>query len=391
MALTKIKTGSVSDSIGLTTPDINGGTIDATVIGGGTPAAATFTTASDASGNVRSGRKNLIINGDMRISQRGTSTTGITSSASGFFAADRVKFFNAGGVGPTYTVTQENNGVAGFSSSYKIQTTTADTSLPASHYSILRLGLIEGQDLLGLEYGTGSAKALTLSFWVKSNKTGSQTILGVTHSSMQQQNKQTFTINNANTWEKKEITFAGNTATAMTDITTMGLSIDILLAAGSSYRGGTAPLNVWGSRTSADKAVDTLDIASSTSDYFQITGVQLEVGSVATEFEHRSYGEELALCQRYYQTNNFTDLVMGNYSLRNAYVAIPLITTMRSAPTVVPTSSQTYSSGASHTDATLSSRNPRVSSLNFYVVHTSNIVQGNTTLAYVSFTADAEL
>ena len=286
---------------------------------------------------IGAGRRNLIINGDMRIAQRGTSTTGITNN-SGFHAVDRVKLFNSGGAGPTYTASQENDGPAEFTNSYKVQTTTADTSLPAAHYTILRLGLIEGQDLLGLAWGTPYAKALTLSFWVKSNKTGSQTILAATHDSMQQQNKQAFTIDTANTWEKKEITFAGNTATAMTDSITMGLTIDILVAAGSSYQGGTAPLGVWGARTAADKAVDTLNIASSTADYFQITGVQLETGKVATPFEHRSYGEELALCQRYYYRLNVRAniaLMVGNsLNTTNAYYTLALPQPLRATPSV---------------------------------------------------------
>ena len=284
---------------------------------------------------IGAGRRNMIINGDMRIAQRGTSTTGIAANSSGFHAVDRVKLFNAGGAGPTYTASQESDSPAGFAHSYKIQTTSADTSLPAAHYTILRLGLIEGQDLQGLAWGTSYAKALTLSFWVKSNKTGDQTVLCVTHDSMQQHIKQTFTISHANTWEKKEITFAGNTATAMLDITTMGLCIDIFVAAGSSYRGGTGSQGVWGARTSADKAADTLDIASSTSDYFQITGLQLETGKVATPFEHRSYGEELALCQRYYQI--FESTAAFASSTTAVEFAYQWNTEMRAAPSVSAT------------------------------------------------------
>jgi hypothetical protein len=360
------------------------------LIGGTTPAAATFTTASDASGNVRSGRKNLIINGAMQIAQRGASTTSI-GQALGFFACDRVKFYNSGGAGPTLTISQDSSAPAGFSNSFKVQTTTADTSLPASNYSLLRLGLIECQDFQQLGYGTSSAKDLTLSFWVKSNKTGTQQVLFSAHTSVQKHAGATITINTADTWEKKEFTISGYQDANFPNTVNLSLTVDMFLSAGSNYTSGTAVGNSWAVRTAANQAVNNLGIADSTSNYFQITGVQLEVGSVATEFEHRSYGEELALCQRYYQTNNFTDLVMGNYNSRNAYMAIPLITTMRSAPTVVPTSSQTYSSGAGHTDATFYSRHPRVSSLNFYVVHTSDIVIGNTTLAYVSYTADAEL
>jgi hypothetical protein len=278
------------------------------------------------------GRRNLIINGDMRIAQRGATTTGI-GQTSGYWACDRVKLFNAGGAGATYTVSQETDGPtgSGFTHSYKVQTTTADTSLPAASYTILRLSN-EAQDLLQLGWGTSSAKSLTFSFWVKSNKTGDQTILGATHGSMQQHVKQKFTINSANTWEKKEITFVGNTGTAMEDGNAMGFSIDIYLAAGSNYQGGTTSLGVWGTRASTDKAADTLNIANSTSNYFQVTGLQLEVGDTATPFEHRSYGEELAACQRYYQLN------IANTGFTNTTTVCRLgisgVTSMRAQPSI---------------------------------------------------------
>jgi hypothetical protein len=306
------------------------------------------------------GRRNLVINGDMRIAQRGATTTGIGQN-SDYQSLDRVKLFNAGGAGATYTVSQETDAPtgSGFTKSYKIQTTTADTSLPAANYTILRLAGTEAQDLLRLGWGTSSAKSLTFSFWVKSNKTGDQTILAVTHASMQQHVKQKFTINSANTWEKKEITFVGNTGTAMEDGSAMGLSIDMFLAAGSSYQGGTTSLGAWGTRVSTDKAADTLNIANSTSDYFQITGLQLEVGSVATEFEHRSYGEELAACQRYFYLKGagcgFGSAQSGSGAYTRMY-ALPERhpVEMRAAPTVsfITGGSAYFTSGAGVTIGT---------------------------------------
>ena len=284
-------------------------------------------------GETAIGRRNLVINGDMRIAQRGATTTGIGQSAN-YFSLDRVKLFNSGGAGATYTVSQETDAPTGtgFTKSYKIQTTTADTSLPDASYTILRLATTEAQDLLRLGWGTSSAKSLTFSFWVKSNKTGDQTILAVTHASMQQHVIQKITINSANTWEKKEITFVGNTGTAMEDGSAMGLSIDIFLAAGSNYQGGTTSLGAWGTRVSTDKAADTLNIANSTSDYFQITGVQLEVGDTATDFEHRLYGEELAACKRYYQVVSASP-TFGVDGIR-ARMSIAFPVEMRATPTV---------------------------------------------------------
>jgi len=306
-------------------------------------------------GETAIGRRNLVINGDMRIAQRGATTTGIGQSAN-YFSLDRVKLFNSGGAGATYTVSQETDAPTGtgFTKSYKIQTTTADTSLPDASYTILRLATTEAQDLLRLGWGTSSAKSLTFSFWVKSNKTGDQTILAVTHASMQQHVIQKITINSANTWEKKEITFVGNTGTAMEDGSAMGLSIDIFLAAGSNYQGGTTSLGAWGTRVSTDKAADTLNIANSTSDYFQITGVQLEVGDTATDFEHRSYAEELAACQRYYYQfdaagagEKFGSGWASNATTGMLDLGLPV--TMRATPSVTITNCTIWDSAASYT------------------------------------------
>ena len=246
---------------------------------------------------IGAGRKNLIINGAMQVAQRGTSVTGI-NGAIGFYTCDRVKLYSANG-GPTYTATQDTSAPEGFVNSFKVQCTTADTSLTADHYSIIRTGLIERSDMVQSSFGTSSAKSLTYSFWVKSNKTGDQLVMFVDMEN-QKEIGQVFTISTADTWEKKVITVVGNTGSSFSNSSGLGLTVDFYLAVGTNRSGGSTPTS-WGDRGTTNAGSTTLNIADSTANYFQVTGVQLELGSVATDFEHRSYGEELSLCQRYYE------------------------------------------------------------------------------------------
>tara|TARA_B110000027_G_scaffold83144_1_gene88338 strand:+ start:3408 stop:4406 length:999 start_codon:yes stop_codon:yes gene_type:complete len=283
-------------------------------------------TAGDTA--ARAGRKNLIINGAMQVAQRGTSTTGI-SATSGFYACDRVKLFNQT-AGPTYTVTQDTSAPTGFVNSFKVQCTTADTSLPADHYTILRTGLIERSDMVQSSFGTSSAKSLTYSFWVKANKTGDQLVMFVDHKN-QKEIGQVFTISTADTWEKKVITVVGNTGSSFDNSSSLGLSVDFYLAVGTNRSGGSTPTS-WGDRVTTNAGSTTLNIADSTANYFQVTGLQLELGSVATDFEHRSYGEILADCQRYFQA---LTLYLNTQSAQYPMFYV----TKRAAPTLSSTAS----------------------------------------------------
>jgi len=285
---------------------------------------------------VSGGRKNLIINGGMQVAQRGTSTTG-NSNAVGFYACDRVKLFNIN-AGPTYTVTQDTSAPAGFVNSFKVQCTTADTSLPADHYTILRTGLIECSDMVQAQFGASSAKSLTYSFWVKSNKTGNQLVMFVDHKN-QKEIGQVFNIAVADTWEKKVITVIGNTGSSFDNSSSSGLTVDFYLAVGTNRSGGSTP-TAWGNRVTINAGATNLSIADSTANYFQITGVQLELGSVATDFEHAtSYGETLALCQRYYYKEKarsaykvFTSGYVGGSTVAYSHFTFPQ--TMRGTPTI---------------------------------------------------------
>jgi len=239
--------------------------------------------------------KNLIINGAMQIAQRGTNVTGITAS-SDYRTCDRVKvYINTLG---TWTVDQSTDAPNGFSNSFKITCTTADASPVGGDYVFIGQ-FLEAQTLQQLAYGSSGAVNMVLSFWVKSNKTGTGTINIKQTDNSNKQISPTYTINSADTWEYKTITIPADTAGLINNDNGTGMDIAWWLNSGSNYTGGTNETS-WTAYDATDRNASNIGIGGSTSDYFAITGVQLEVGSVATEFERRPFGMELALCQRYY-------------------------------------------------------------------------------------------
>jgi len=287
-----------------------------------------------------SGRKNLIINGAMQVAQRGTSETGVTASA---YHIDRLKSFLTS-LG-TWTVTQDGSGPSGFANSLKYDCTTADAS-PAAGDSMFIASRLEGQDLQSLKKGTADAESFTLSFHVKSNKTGTYQV-----NFYDADNTRiiggTYTIDAADTWEKKELTFAGDTTGTLDDDNLLSLQIEWWLGSGTNYTSGAVPTS-WEAVSDADRnAGGTVNLADSTSNYLNITGVQLELGSTATDFEHRSYGEELALCQRYYcRIGEGTSRgLYGGYNLSGNWEYLPMSfpVTMRTVPTL--TKNGTFTTG----------------------------------------------
>jgi len=269
------------------------------------------------------GRRNMIINGAMQIAQYGTSVTGITSGNN--LTADRFSF-STGSNGGTYTLSTSTTVPSGegFKRSLKLDCTTAGNYSTAGTATMLRCSPFEIQDCARLAYGTSGAKKLTVSFWTRASYTGTFTALLVTHDSAQRNIIKTFTITSANTWQKVVLTYDGDTGSTFTgaDIN-LGVTLDIWLGGGSSYTGGSQTDGVWRARSTHNTSVlqgnGTL-FGTSTSHDFYITGVQIEVGDTATDFEHRSYAEELALCQRYYET----DGMAGGDNYR---VALPKVQT----------------------------------------------------------------
>ena len=237
------------------------------------------------------GRKNIIINGGMTVDQRNE-----TKTSSGF-SVDRV-YVNFGTVTAALSAVQSTEAPAGFANSLKIACTTADTSLGVSE-AVNPQWRIEGQDLQQLQKGSSGARPVTLSFWVRSSKTGTY-VFELKDQDNTRNISKAFTVDTADTWEKKEIVYEGDTTGAFDNDNNNSLSLILWMVAGTTYSSGTLQTS-WGAQTQANRAVGVVNFVDSTSNDFYITGVQLEVGSTATEFEHRSFNEELRLCQRYYQ------------------------------------------------------------------------------------------
>ena len=235
--------------------------------------------------------KNLIINGKMEIDQRNGGAVVTGSSAIAKFAADRFQIYaNTTG---TVTLQQVSDAPVGFQKSNKVTCTVADS--PSAGRRVQFLQTIEGYNFSQASFGTSSAKSVTLSFYVKSSLTGNFGA-SLVNGSATRSYPFHYTINSANTWEKQTITIVGDTSGTWSTDNTTALHVLWGLGTGSTYE-GTA--DQWNSafNVAPPSSVSLKDNVNAT---WQITGVQLEVGSVATEFEHRSYGEELALCQRYF-------------------------------------------------------------------------------------------
>jgi len=274
--------------------------------------------------------KNLIINGAMQIAQRGTSSAGITTSD--YYTCDRWKILLAS-LG-TWTSEQSTDAPDGFSNSLKLSCTTANASPASAEYAILHY-YMEGLSLQHLAKGTTSAKKVTLSFWVKSNKTGDLQVNFYDNDNTRIIGN-TVTINSSATWEKKTITFAGDTTGSLDNDINLSAFLEFFLDSGTDFSSGAVPTS-WEAATNADRnAGGTLALADSTSNYINITGVQLEVGESATEFEHRPYTTEELLCFRYYVRcpGTYYSAMYGG----GAMIQIDLPVNMRTTPTISYTS-----------------------------------------------------
>ena len=245
---------------------------------------------SSLNGGALSGARNRIINGDMRIDAR---NAGASVTPTDAYTLDRweIREDTDGAV----SVQQVSEAPNGFQKSLKVTVTTADSSLSATQRCLLDQR-IEGFNTADLDWGTANAKTVTLSFWVRSSLTG--TFGGsLINNANNRAYPYTYSISAANTWEYKTVTIAGDTSGTWETTTSAGIKVYFGLGAGSTYSGtaGAWAASEFYTATSAVSVIGTLNAT------WQITGVQLEAGSVATPFERRSYGQELALCQRYYE------------------------------------------------------------------------------------------
>jgi len=252
-------------------------------------------------GNINAGgggvNRNVIINGAMNVAQRGTSFADVSS---GTYTLDRfIRFKNHDGA---VTITQDSSSPDGFSNSLKVDVTTADTNLTGTQNEVFG-HKIEAQNLQSLSFGTSSAKNFTVSFYVKSNKTGTYALNVVQSDNSSKSATLNYTIDSANTWERKSVTFTGDASGVINDDNGIGFEMSWFLAAGPTYTSGSASASFATFSNANYAAGQTVNLLDSTDNEWFITGVQLEVGQNPTEFESEPFERTLHKCKRYYEHN----------------------------------------------------------------------------------------
>ena len=261
------------------------------------------TLASDGTCTVKAtnnlSNRNIWINGAATVAQRGSEQTGITSiTANPTGGPDRV--FAVVANHGTWTIKQGTEGPPGFTNSVEFISTTGDGSV-ASNAAVRWWQKFEGYDVQRFMKGTSSAKKFALGFWVKSATTGDYAVELLDYHNSNKGITRTYTVNAADTWEYKTIIFPADTSGTFNNDNTAALACEFWLVAGSDYTSGGAD-TAWHTYSDGKRAGGhTANAGASNNDYVRITGVQLEAGDVATDFEHRSYGDELARCQRYFE------------------------------------------------------------------------------------------
>jgi hypothetical protein len=321
--------------------------------------------------------RNLIYNGAMQVAQRGTSTASITTN--GYYTADRwqVSITSLG----TWTQTLETDAPtgSGFRNSLKMLCTTANAAPSAGNRLEIRQTL-EGQDLQRIRKGTSSAQQVTMSFWVKSNVTGTYIAELRNEDGTANQVSASYTINASGTWEKKTVTFPADISGSSFDNDNgISLRVNWWLGAGGSFTSGT--LGTTWHTTAANRAVGQTNLAAATNNYWQITGVQLEVGDTATEFEFKTFGQELLECQRYFK--RFAQSV-GFGAAQNATIVDAYVIHsphFRAGPSSVTVNNIgvyfTNNGGATgYTSGTWSLINPTPSTSRIRYTHGSNVFTG---------------
>ena len=260
--------------------------------------------------------RNLLYNGAMQIAQRNTSVASITSD--GYYTADRwlVGISSLG----TWTQSVENDAPtgSGLRKSLKMLCSTADASPAAGDYCIIQQRL-EGYDVQRIAKGTSSAQPLAVSFWVKSNKTGTYNCYLQDLDNNRSISAQ-YTISASGTWEYETVYFPADTTGAFDNDNASSLYLTFVLGAGSNWTSGTTPTS-WETVTLANLAPGQTNLAANTNNYWQVTGVQLETGSVATGFEFLLFGDELRRCQRYYEKSYNVDVVPGTSTYVGSFFA----------------------------------------------------------------------
>ena len=297
-------------------------------------------------------RKNMIYNGDMTICQRSTSVSGIGNGDAGYHVQDRWRVGEGGAPNAVVTMSKSTTAPDGFASSLKLDCTTASGTVADADLLVVSQ-LFEGQDLQSWNKGDAQARAITISFWVNTTKTGTY-IISMYDNDNNRACGQSYTVSSSDTWEYKTVTFPPDTTGAYDNDNAVSLYLYWGLVAGADYAGGSLA-TAWESNNNPDRFTGQVDAFDSTSNNFHLTGVQMELGNTATDFQYESHTENLTRCQRYYE-----DFPLGSYTstgnsyATNAFVGcqFPFRVTKRATPTLGHPTIGTSSGNVSLTAAT---------------------------------------
>ena len=342
--------------------------------------------------------KNIFINGAMLVAQRNTTSAGHTTA--GYSTCDRMRF-SLTSMG-TWTSIQEtlSTGDAladGFQRAFRIDCTTADAA-PAAADNLAIQCKMEGYALQGLKKGTANAKSFTVSFWVKSNLTGNYNFF-VKDRDNSRQAIQLYAISAADTWEKKTITFTGDTTGVLGCDANSSLEFWWMLGSGTDYSSGTRPTGWEAGAVWANTGVGNVNLASSTDNDWAITGVQFEIGDTATPFEHRSYAQELQACQRYFQIP-YNWWAYSDASTATAWKFVhDFPVQMRASPTLTAVGTPTVNKMNANAAGPNSIATPGTANKYGFQLSFTTMATGSGSAAatntpyqgYAGFTADAEL
>ena len=330
--------------------------------------------------------KNLVINGAMKVAQRGTSTTGLgTNSAGTYHTVDRFLVL-ANNTAGRFTMSQSTvTDLPGFANALKLDCTTADTSIAADEY-ILFGTRFEAQNLQSLKKGTSSAEPVTISFYVKGNANATYVLEIFDNDNSRTINK-TFSVTSS--WNRVSITYAGDTAgSGLGDDNDIGLQLVFWLHAGSNSTSGSLQTS-WGAYDQTKRAAGISSFVDSTDRTLEITGLQMEIGEVATPFEHEDFGTTLRKCQRYYfrmgESSAYARYTVGQCdSANNCNGVVELPVQMRDTPTIETTGTASnyavYEAGTVHTCSAVPSINSLGSDkniANLISYSTGNFAAGN--------------
>tara|TARA_A100001391_G_scaffold8948_2_gene5715 strand:- start:270 stop:1409 length:1140 start_codon:yes stop_codon:yes gene_type:complete len=282
----------------------------------------------------------IIINGDMSIAQRATSSTGQTGS--GYKTVDRIRLSPGGGM--TFTVAQASESPTGqgFTKSYKVTSTTGDASMTAAEYNIPLQMRMEGNTLQSIKKGTSNAEKTTFAFWVYATVTGTY-VLELTDDDNNRYVSQTYTISSSNTWEKKIVNFPADTTGAFNNDNNKSMTINFWGGAGTNFTSGSLQ-TTWGAEDNTTRASGQVNAFASNNNVWQITGLQYEIGEFSSTtiptFPFTSADDNLKRCCRYFQDyasyKLWTTALDGNTTTRLGGT-FAFNTTMRATPSVSKT------------------------------------------------------